>query len=180
MIVGCARERDEDRWLPCCCDFRHSAGARSANDQIGAREGRRHVVNKFENLCGVMMRFVRGQRVIIVTFARLMDDSDTGRLTLQYRQAPDHSFVDGVRSLAAAKNQYSGSSAPLCRDLEKCTTHRNACHIRTAKVFPGFFEMDGGGRDKACDYSVGKSRNHVGFEGKRRNVLPHRTQHRWS
>ena len=70
MIVGRARERNEDGRLPCRRNFRDRARARAAHHQIGARKGRRHVFDELEDFGRLAQRLISRQRVIIVTLAR--------------------------------------------------------------------------------------------------------------
>ena len=65
VIVGGARERNEDGWLTCGRDFRNRAGARAAEQQVGPGKEGGHVVDEGRTSAEPCQLLIRGLRVII-------------------------------------------------------------------------------------------------------------------
>src|ERR1039458_3061678 len=115
MVVGGSREWNEDRGLPGGRDFSYRACSGAADQQVGAREGRGHVVDELVHFAkwseGRLARLrhaqalVGGENHFVVALARLMNDVNRGNLRAQAGQRLDHGLIDGMRALAASEDR---------------------------------------------------------------------------
>src|SRR5436309_5507690 len=130
MVIGGAWKGNEDARLPCCRDFCHGARPRAAQQQVCPRKESRHISDELVNLGRRARPLVRSLRLIIVALAGLMDDVNAGRLLQQFRNALDHGLIDGMRTLAAAKNQQGRLGfRRLCRGLKESLAHRHPSYF---------------------------------------------------
>src|SRR5208337_4368188 len=77
----------------------------AADQQARLRESTGHIVDETIDLNGPAQIRIRRLRLIIVSFAGLMDDMNPGHTLAQRSNGIHDSFVDRVRALASAKNQ---------------------------------------------------------------------------
>src|SRR5207237_9786750 len=106
-----------------------------------SREESGHVINELVNLGRRARPLVRSLRLIVVALAGLMDDVNAGRLLQQFRKALDHGLIDGMRTLAATKNQQGRLGfRRLCRGLKESLAHRHPSDFCVAETFGGRVE----------------------------------------
>src|SRR5208337_1226429 len=177
MIVSRSRKRYKNRRLARRRNLPHRARARAADQQIGAPERARHIVNKLVDFPRDSRLLISGQHMLIVALPRLMNDVNPGNPSEQPSQRLNHRLINGPCPLTASKNQQSRSAPNLRRNRKKRRAHRHACHLAVRKIPASFFKVHRRRRNPARDHSISKSRHHVRFKSQRRKPPPNRRHH---
>ena len=120
---------------------------------------------------------VRGQRVMIVTLAGLMNNADPGGLPMQFRQTANHCSLIACAPWLPANKGRVGVPPRFGRNFKERLPHRNSSYFRVTKIFRGLRKDDRAPETNRATARLANPDN-VRLKGKRRNVLHYCRQHR--